>query len=211
MIIYKITNKITNKLYIGLTTRSLDQRWKEHKKIGNQYSLIKKEIQKYGEENFKIEEIDECSSIADLNQREEFWIQELNTLAPNGYNLTTGGLAAKHSEVTKAKMSKTRKGKHPHWATEASRSEEARKKRSDSHKENGSIVWTEERRNNSRLGAKSRMKQIKDNYGDIYESLAEASRETGCHRVSIQRILKGEAKRAFGKEKKEYNFTYEEA
>ena len=61
MIIYKITNKINNKVYIGLTTRTLKYRWSTHitesKNLNNQKHLYRA-MRKYGIENFTIEEID---------------------------------------------------------------------------------------------------------------------------------------------------------
>jgi hypothetical protein len=52
----------------------------------------------------KFEVVEECPDEL-LNDREEHWIKELNTLAPHGYNLTTGGDACELSEETKTKMS----------------------------------------------------------------------------------------------------------
>ena len=71
---------------------------------------IAKTINKYGHENFTIEEIEKCNSIDELNLREQFWIKELNTLAPNGYNLTTGGWNAKRTEEHKRKLSLSKTG-----------------------------------------------------------------------------------------------------
>lgn len=44
---------------------------------------------KYGPENFVFEKIEDLCE--DYNDKEKFWIKELNTLAPNGYNMTEGG------------------------------------------------------------------------------------------------------------------------
>ena len=61
MIIYKITNQINNKVYIGLTTCSLEYRWSRHitesKNINNTKHLYKS-MRKYGIKNFIIEEIE---------------------------------------------------------------------------------------------------------------------------------------------------------
>lgn len=53
--------------------------------------LLNRVIQKYGIENFRKEILEEIEYLKDLNLREIFWIQELNTKYPNGYNLTDGG------------------------------------------------------------------------------------------------------------------------
>lgn len=112
MIIYKITNKINGKIYVGQTTRKLYKRWNEHvkKKETNQsYSILKSAIQKYGKENFTKEIIDIASDINELNLKEIKWIKDLNTLAPNGYNLTEGGLNCVKSPETLKKLSESLK------------------------------------------------------------------------------------------------------
>lgn len=68
MVVYKITNKINDKIYIGQTTRSLKDRWRNHL---SQYSgcvAIKNAIDKYGADNFIIEVISECTTVNDLNK-----------------------------------------------------------------------------------------------------------------------------------------------
>lgn len=105
-IIYKITNLLNNKLYIGQTTQELKKRWNDHKKRGaKSCPALKAAIGKYGKENFKIEEIDNASTIEELNIKEEYWIKFYNTIAPNGYNLTSGGNSKLATEETKRKMS----------------------------------------------------------------------------------------------------------
>lgn len=112
--IYKITNKINGKLYIGETEEKNPQkRWKGHIysiREGRGCPLLRSAFQKYGEENFTFEVILECRK----NERfilEEQKIKEFNTLVPNGYNATLGGMGGgfrgkKHSDETKAKMAK---------------------------------------------------------------------------------------------------------
>ena len=91
-IIYKITNKINNKVYIGQTTQTLNLRWQGHCQNinnGSYQMVIKRAIHKYGKENFIIEEIEECNQEL-LNEREKYWIQFYNSYE-NGYNSTLGG------------------------------------------------------------------------------------------------------------------------
>jgi hypothetical protein len=113
MIIYKITNLLTGKLYIGQTRNSIATRWKCHKHYRKDMKsmYIVKAIRKHGSENFKIEEIERCNSIDELNSRETHWIRHLKTLAPNGYNLNEGGNNAKRTEETKNKISLSKMGK----------------------------------------------------------------------------------------------------
>jgi len=93
MIIYKITNKINNKIYIGQTTRRLKTRWNGHisKSYSKTGSPLHAAIKKYKKENFTIEIIKKCYSREELNEEEIRLIQEYNSLAPNGYNIMKGG------------------------------------------------------------------------------------------------------------------------
>lgn len=89
--IYKITNLINNKLYIGKTVTSIAHRWDQHKsaaKNRGQWALYKA-IRKYGEDNFSIEMIEEVDN-DNLNNREIYWINYYNSYR-DGYNMTLGG------------------------------------------------------------------------------------------------------------------------
>lgn len=100
--IYKITNKINNKIYIGKSI-NIKERWNEHiresllpeekwalNKRGEQ-TPIHKAIRKYGKENFSFEVIEECS-VEELNKKEIYWISLLNSSNREiGYNISFGG------------------------------------------------------------------------------------------------------------------------
>jgi len=125
-LIYKTTNLINNKPYIGQTTD--EEYWKSGKYKGSG-SLFKKAIKKYGFNNFKSELICYANSQEELNDLEIKYISEFNSIYPNGYNIKLGGnnngkqhvktkdkirtklTGTKHSEETKIKMSLARKGK----------------------------------------------------------------------------------------------------
>ncbi len=113
MIIYKITNLINGKIYIGQTIRPIDIRWKAHYHERHLSDRpICKALIKYGRENFKIEEICKASSREELDKLEEFWIIELKTMNPEfGYNARSGGNKTTFSEETRKKMSLAKKGK----------------------------------------------------------------------------------------------------
>lgn len=108
--IYRIKNKLNDKMYIGQTKRSIEQRFKEH--VWNK-SLVGLAIIKYGAENFEVEIIEECDTQEQLDEREKFWIAFFNCMVPNGYNLTRGGRGAKgyhHTLEAKLKISEKKKG-----------------------------------------------------------------------------------------------------
>jgi len=92
MIIYKVTNLINNKVYIGQTTRSLNERKRQHlysskNEVGFK---IHKVIAKYGKNNFKWEKIDIAVNKDELNKKEIYWIEYYDSYK-NGYNSTFGG------------------------------------------------------------------------------------------------------------------------
>jgi len=86
MYIYKTINLINNKIYIGKSQNTFNPSY-----FGSG-SILKKAIKKYGRLNFKVEVLEKCSSLEDLDIREVFWIKEYNSLNPDvGYNITSGG------------------------------------------------------------------------------------------------------------------------
>jgi group I intron endonuclease len=109
MIIYQIINKINHKSYIGLTTKSTQERLNQHRQ--HKKSLISHAIRKYGIDNFIIQELDYGSSIEELNEKESYWIERLDTVSPNGYNLKGGGKYGSLSEYSRKKISKTLSGR----------------------------------------------------------------------------------------------------
>lgn len=87
--IYKITNKINNKVYIGQST-NIFNRWNEHRyKAKTEDKPLYKAFKRYGIENFTFEIIEECPIIK-LNEREIYWIKYYDSYN-HGYNLTPGG------------------------------------------------------------------------------------------------------------------------
>lgn len=112
MIIYKITNLINGKCYIGQTTGTLEARWRKHCRSDSKCTAIHNAIVKYGADNFSIEQIDSATTQSELNEKEAFWITELNTMSPNGYNLQNGGLREQLSDESCARISQTLKDKY---------------------------------------------------------------------------------------------------
>lgn len=89
-IIYKVTNLINQKIYIGSTHNTIKHRFMKHVVESNNRcsTYFHKAIRKYGKENFKIEELFFVFNESDLNYFEDLFIDQYNSLNPNvGYNL----------------------------------------------------------------------------------------------------------------------------
>jgi group I intron endonuclease len=85
--IYKITNLINNFIYIGKTYQKLEVRWKQHLENSSNCRYLKHAIEKYGKENFVMEEIFLVFDEKDVKYYEDYFINYYNSLSPNGYNL----------------------------------------------------------------------------------------------------------------------------
>lgn len=113
--IYKITNILNNKIYIGQTIKiNPFDRINRHFTKQHYYSLLYKSYFKNNQNKnlYKIEIICSCQNLEDLNYMEIFFIKYFNCLTPNGYNLKSGGKnGGKCSNELKAKLSKIQKGK----------------------------------------------------------------------------------------------------
>jgi len=150
---YLITNKINNKGYVGITTRSLDRRWYEHCFVANSCGqLLAKAINKYGEQAFEIMPIASAKTLENLKEVEKDLIIQFQTKVPFGYNLTDGGdgvfgfkqseeqkkrngdlkRGTKASKETKQKMKIAHLGENNHFYGK-NHTEEAKRKNADAH------------------------------------------------------------------------------
>ena len=89
--IYKITNDVNDKIYIGQTSRDIDTRFDEHCAETRGHSKLHNAIQKYGWTHFQIEEIEQVP-LNQLDEREIYWINFFDsTNDEKGYNISLGG------------------------------------------------------------------------------------------------------------------------
>jgi group I intron endonuclease len=114
MQIYKITNLINGKIYIGKDEHDRPNYFGSGK-------IIKLAINQYGLTNFKKEILEICNSREELCEREQFWIKHVNTKSPIGYNIANGGNGGdttthhpnKIQIIEKRKISNTGKKRSP--------------------------------------------------------------------------------------------------
>lgn len=171
--------------YVGQTVQELNVRLKHHIKPceikkNNYKSQWIKGLIKSGlrPEIFLIEE---CYSIHDLNEAEIFYIEYFKFIGSRLVNLTPGGMGApvgnqnakghRHSEDSKRKISKS----------------------SSSRKNNLGKSWSNDHKRKIAVN-NPRRKIIKDDLGNTYESIAEASRKLNIPSFGIRRILNGKGK-----------------
>lgn len=185
MIIYKITNLKTGKLYIGLTSVSLKERWTNHQSNSrNQLkytSALYASMRKHGLDQFIVEQIDSAATLEELNIKEQTYIKALNTLVPYGYNLDEGGGSQNCHPETRAKISRTLKGRPI-----KNRMNGAPKGRPVSDERKARISKT--------MTGKAQPWKYKAviavETGVIYKSINHAAKATGIARTIISNLLK---------------------
>ena len=122
--VYKITNTVNDKIYIGQTTETLKHRFSRHTgyQLDETYnSKIHRVMKKYGTDKFSIHLIEEVEDQEKLTEREYFWINKLDTIN-NGYNINNSGLKCGGDTLTNhpnrdeicKKISKVVSGKNNH-------------------------------------------------------------------------------------------------
>lgn len=133
--IYKITNVINGKVYIGQSIRSIEIRLGDHQSIVREHNChLKSSYEKYGIHNFlfEVEEgYDTTEGITQdfLDEREAFYMSKYDSMnICKGYNIREAGSRGKLSEESKKKISLNRTGKYSSWNKGKTTSEETKQK-----------------------------------------------------------------------------------
>ena len=190
MLVYKYVNNVNGKVYIGQTTRTLEERHREHKRHNE--TAFDKALSKYGCDAFTGEVLCECETIEELNEAEKHYIKLYNSLIPYGYNMCEGGDNTKgytHTDETKQKMSAAKKDKYvgsgnPFY--NKTHSAEAREKMSKARK-------------GRKLDGEWKEKIVKARYkkvlcvetGTVYDSIKECAETLNLKPTHISRVCKG--------------------
>lgn len=209
--VYKHTNIINGKVYIGITRQTVQNRWRVGGKgyIGQNFY---KAIKKYGWDNFKHEIVKQDLSCDEAEQLEKsLIIQYKANEREYGYNIDIGGGAIREISIeTRAKMSKARLGKTP-WNKGLPCPAEIRQRVSEANKGKKYTLGyhhTEEARRKMReKSANARAIYSIDKAGNktVYNSMVEAAQSTGIDKTVISHICRGKQKQSKG-----YIFCYVE-
>lgn len=154
--IYKIINKSNQKVYIGCTINSLEQRFYEHlyRCLNTDYkSKLYNSIRKYGVENFEISLIEECD-LSNIYEIEKKYISQYDSY-DNGLNSTFGGegcLGYVHSPEIRKKISEGTKNGNSHKGKTyeqlyGEKAEEEKLKRKNSVKNGWKNLTSEDKKN----------------------------------------------------------------
>jgi len=195
--IYKITNIISGKIYIGCAS-NIRTRINGHlyalRRDRHKNSYLQKAWTKYGEKNFIFEMIEKCD-ITNLHAKEHYWVNELNCLDRSiGYNLkpTDPNGYSIHSEETKEKLRIANKGKKPSLACiEAGKiynaSEECKLNLAKARKKLKNVDFN--------IVNAHKRKSIKNIItGKVYESLAIAANTLNIPKYELSRRISGKRK-----------------
>ncbi|MHB8407906.1 MAG: GIY-YIG nuclease family protein [Acidiferrobacterales bacterium] len=107
MIIYCAFNTRNGKYYVGQTVQSLEKRRGAHLQLRKRGGAFRSALRKYGPRAFVWSILTVCQSHAEMNAAEAYWVRELNSLAPHGYNLIEGGGATgKMTDEARARLRK---------------------------------------------------------------------------------------------------------
>lgn len=220
MLIYKITNLKNNKFYIGCTKQKIKKRWIQHKaslEKKNEQQKLYNAMRKHGIENFKIEEIEKCSSIDEMSKREAFWIKELDAIK-KGYNVSTKLYGKRYEKKENYQTMKktiysfdleTEKiekfdslSKSGFSPSKISQCANEIKERNSYKNKLWSYINTKEnwerlkQKNKEKKGGPKKVRCIETNM--IYDTAVEAHKITGIHKNSIRNVISGRAKTAGG-------------
>lgn len=203
MFVYKTTNLLNNKIYIGQTTKPLEQKY-----LGSGLILLKA-IKKYGTESFDREVLEFCNNKDELNEREKYWINfySANTRGI-GYNVSIGGNGGNLGEEVNKKIARRLKETGYHYGNKSRTGMVAPNKgipMSEAQKEKLRKPKSEEAKLKYSIAKKGKgMKPILCLNNDvIYPGIARAAEELNLKAPLVIAVLKGRAKTTKG-----YSFKY---
>lgn len=204
-VIYKVTNKVNGKVYIGQTIRSFNRRKTEHlnqaKTKRRSCAYFHSALLKYGPDSFEWKIIFESDSQNTLNSKEIEFIKEYNAYGENGYNLCYGGDSNSGYKLSEETIEKRRNFKHSDETKEKARQRMLGTKLSDETKEKirqanlgkKASEKTKEKMSKSNKG-KGTKKVICEETNTIYNSITDAAKAIGCTVGTLSAAIKNNKK-----------------
>ncbi len=177
-IIYLVTNKVNQKVYVGQTVRTLEARQYRHFQSAGYGSdtYFHRALRQYGKENFEWSVLDQAVSRSELNKKERHWIKFYKaTNSQYGYNLTFGGEGGIPTEETRLRLSLAHIGK-PNGCLGHKHSEETKEKIRQALKDNPKVIARNKRHSEIMRGRPSSFKG-KHHTSEAKEKLSAASKE----------------------------------
>ncbi len=193
--IYKITNLINNKIYIGYTTNKISDRFQGHINCSRKTKYKKyyfyRSLNKYGKDNFKIESIvsGDFNKIL-LGELEKHYIRLYNSNNPKiGYNLNSGGLGGSKdpkTQIQKDKISKTLMGHHYNKGIPKSKEHCVKVSKTLKKMADSGIRWS--------TCKFVYQYDLQDNLIQRFDSVAKAAKALNISTGTINKIVNGESK-----------------
>ena len=221
-IVYQHKNKINNKIYIGITSQTPEQRWGSngcnYKSSPHFYSAIKK----YGWDNFEHNILFTNLTKEEACLKEQELIKKYNSMdRAYGYNSTSGGEIFSMNKETKEKISNALIGNknglgHPCSEEKKKKISDAQKGRklTDEHKQKLSIAaqnrhvpCTEEKKKKLSQNYPNKKRVYCEELNIVYESVQECSRQLGIPATNISKLCNGRGKTLKGYHLKYYDDT----
>lgn len=185
MVIYKITNQLNSKIYIG------QDKHNNPNYLGSG-KILHLAIKKYGTENFIKEIIEECKSKEHLNERERYWINFYKSTDRNiGYNIALGGdggdTISNHPDKDLIRQ------KHSEWMQENNSTRGRKKSEDEIERWKLSYIGKYRGVNNPNFGSK-RTESSKDKMSEArkqwWNNLSDTEREDFSKKISEANIGK---------------------
>ena len=179
MIIYKTTNLVTGKIYIG------QDKYNSPVYLGSG-KILHLAFQKYGIENFNKETLEECESVQELNEREKYWISFYDSTDRKiGYNIALGGNGG--DTISKHPNKDEIRSKHSEWMIENNPTRGRKKPEDEIERWKESFLEKYRGESNPNFGSK-RTEPSKDKMSEArknwWDSLSDDGREDISKKIS---------------------------
>jgi group I intron endonuclease len=185
--IYKATNKVNGKIYIGKTTGSLDRRIRRHIRE-TACKAFHRALQKYGRDGFDFKIIYESKNEKELYEKEVMFIKEFKCVVPCGYNINIGGRGGVGRIETKEQVEKKRLTTKKQWENE-----NLKKQLAESVKKSWKNRPSTSGKNNPAAKAVLCVEENK-----IFSTAREAALWAKCSYPNISQVLHGKRKSSGG-------------